>query len=135
MLIILIMFGIVLTTAIIGIICSKKCYDEAAIGSFTISTVIMGVLIVALIITLVNNGTVEADTLKLKNRYDTIYYQVSNNMYNNDNEIGKKELIDQIMEWNGDIITRKLYSKSIWLNWFYPIDYDQFELIPLEMIH
>ena len=135
MFIILIMSGIALATAIIGIICGKKCYDEAVIGSFTISTVIMVALIVALIIILVNSGTVEADTLKLQNRYDTLYYQVSNNMYNNDNEVGKKELIDQIMEWNGDIITRKLYSKSIWLNWFYPIDYDQFELIPLEMIH
>lgn len=135
MLIILIMIGIIIATVTIGVIFSRLGYDEAAITSFCISTITTVLLIVICVMILVNNGTVEADTLKLQNRYDTLYYQVSNNMYNNDNEVGKKELIDQIMEWNGDIITRKLYSKSIWLNWFYPIDYDQFKLIPIELIH
>lgn len=135
MLIILIMIGIIIATVTIGIIFSRLGYDEAAFISFCILTITTVLLIAICVMILVNNSTVEADTLILQNRYDTLYYQVSNNMYNNDNEVGKKELIDQIMEWNGDIITRKLYSKSIWLNWFYPIDYDQFKLIPIELIH
>ena len=135
MLIILIMIGIIIATVTIGVIFSRLGYDEAAITNFCISTITIVLLIVISVMILANNCTVEADTLKLQNRYDTLYYQVSNNMYNNDNEVGKKELIDQILEWNEDIITRKLYSKSIWINWFYPIDYDQFKLIPIELIH
>ena len=135
MLIILGLMAVITATVIIGIIFSRLCYDDAAIGSLCLSTVMTVFLIVLLVILIANVATVEADTLKLQNRYDTLYYQVSNGMYNNDNEVGKKELIDQIMEWNEFIITRRLYSKSIWVNWFYPVDYDQFKLIPIELVH
>ena len=55
-------------------------------------------------------------------------------MYNNVNEVGKKQLMDQVTKWNSDLVALKLQHNSFWINWFYPIDYDQFEFIPIEMI-
>ena len=49
MLIILIMFGIVLATTIIGTICDKKGYDGATVGCFISSIIAMTLLIVELI--------------------------------------------------------------------------------------
>ena len=52
-------------------------------------------------------------------------------MYDNDNEIGKKELMNQIQEWNEDLAWYKANQKDFWIGIFIPNVFDQFEFINL----
>ena len=54
-----------------------------------------------------------------------------NNLYDNDNDIGKKELMDEIREWNGDLAYRKAIQRNFWVGIYYPNIYDNLEFIPL----
>lgn len=65
-------------------------------------------------------------------RYDSLVHQVESGMYNNDNEYGKKELANQVQEWNEDLASGKALQKNFWVGIFYPNVYDEFEFIPIE---
>lgn len=65
-------------------------------------------------------------------RYDSLVHQVESGMYNNDNEYGKKELANQVQEWNEDLAKGKALQKNFWVGIFYPNVYDEFEFIPIE---
>jgi hypothetical protein len=64
--------------------------------------------------------------------YDSLVHQVESGMYNNDNEYGKKELANQVQEWNEDLAEGKALQKNFWVGIFYPNIYDEFEFIPIE---
>ena len=76
------------------------------------------------------NGYVEAN----KQRYESLVYQAENNLYDNDNDIGKKELVNQIQEWNEDLATGKSLQHDFWLGIFYPDVYDYFDFIPMDIL-
>ena len=63
--------------------------------------------------------------------YDSLVYQLENDLYNNDNDLGKKELYNQIQEWNKDLAYRKHIQNDLWNGIFYPDIYDQLEYIEL----
>lgn len=65
-------------------------------------------------------------------RYEILTYQYENNLYDNDNDLGKKELINQIQEWNEDLAWYKANQKDLWIGIFIPNVFDQFEFIDLE---
>ena len=65
--------------------------------------------------------------------YESLSYQVESNMYDNDNDIGKKELMDQVTEYNVDVQKHKALQRNFWVGIFYPDIWDQFETIPLKV--
>jgi len=79
--------------------------------------------------------SIEADTLALEQTYKDLNYQVENGMYDNENEVGKKQLADQVMEWNSDLAKNKALHHSVWVSAMYPIDYDKFDFIPIEKLN
>lgn len=62
-------------------------------------------------------------------QYRILTYQVENKMYDNDNEYGKKELMDEVKEYNAWLASHKEYQDDFWIGIFYPNIFDQFELI------
>lgn len=72
---------------------------------------------------------IDAEVAENHERYKALTYQLENNLYDNDNDIGKKQLYDEIREWNEDLAYHKSVQDDFWLGIFYPNVYDQFEFI------
>ena len=101
----------------------------------TIISVIAGVaFVVMLIVVIVNNVGVEASIEANKQRYESLIYQAENNLYENDNDLGKKELVNQIQKWNEDLARGKALQRDFWVGIFYPNIYDEFEFIPMSVL-
>lgn len=75
-----------------------------------------------------NGGYIE----KQKTRYDMLVYQYENDLYDNDNDVGKYELIRDIREWNEDLSESKKMQRDFWFGILIPNIYDQFDFIQLD---
>lgn len=84
------------------------------------------------IIAICNNIGIEGKIASCQQRYASLTYQLENNLYDNDNDLGKKELYDQIQAWNEDLAEGKAMQYDIWVGAFYPNIYDEFDFIELE---
>ena len=101
----------------------------------TIISVIAGIaFVVMLIVVIANNVGVEASIEANKQRYESLIYQAKNNLYENDNDLGKKELANQIQEWNEDLARGKALQDDFWVGIFYADIYDEFDFIPMTIL-
>lgn len=90
------------------------------------------VAIVMLVTIVVRNVNVDAYIAENQMRYDMLVYQYENNIYDNDNDLGKRDLMEDIQEWNEDLAYYREAQDDFWIGIFYPNVYDQFEFIELK---
>lgn len=67
-----------------------------------------------------------------KTEYNSLVYQYENNIYDNDNDLGNKELMNDILEWNKDLTYMQNAQDDFWIGIFFADIYDQFKIIELE---
>ena len=96
-------------------------------GSLAVAMAIT--IFICLTIMVFNYVGVDAMVAKNHERYKSLTYQLENNLYDNDNDYGKKELYDQVQEWNEDLAAYKQKQYNFWVGIFYPDVFDQFEFI------
>lgn len=124
---------------IASIIVIHKFLDEDGIlglfGIIGIITLLLSGLSSAIMITsaLINNAGARGSIGAYKERYESLMYQLENNLYDNDNDLGKKELYNQIQEWNEDLARGKVMQNDFWFGVFYPDIYDYFEFIDIDL--
>ena len=121
-----VIFVILLVIGIIGIV---ECWDEWCIAPFAIGFLGVGVSIFILICMYCS---VDGNIAKNNTRHDMLVYQYENDIYDNDNDLGKRELIKDIQNWNEDLAWYQASQDNFWLGIYIPDIYDQFEYIELK---
>lgn len=90
------------------------------------------VSIIMLVVIIVNNTNVDSYVAENQMRYEMLVYQYENDIYDNDNDLGKRELMEDIQKWNEDLAYRRKSQDDFWVGIFYPNVHDQFEFIELK---
>lgn len=128
-------FGIIFAFAVLFLILSVKLEMEFDTVSFVfemLGWILVGILAIMGIIAICNNIGIDGKMASYQQRYESLTYQLENNLYDNDNDFGKKELFDQICAWNEDLAEGKAMQHDIWVGTFYPNIYDEFNFIELK---
>lgn len=102
-------------------------------GLFVVIALISFIVsIIMLIVIIVNNTNVDAYVAENQMRYEMLVYRYEHDIYNNDNDLGKRDLMEDIQEWNEDLAYRRKAQDDFWVGIFYPNVHDQFEFIELK---
>ena len=88
------------------------------------------VLIMSIFVIIANVG-VEGKIASNEQRYESLVYQLENEIYENDNDLGKYDLYNQIREWNEDLAIGKALQDDFWVGIFYADIYDEFDFISM----
>ena len=119
---------------LIGFVVSV-CFLHITDGDETscVFTLVTGLLLtICLIILLFNYTNIDGEIAASNARYNAIVYQLENNIYDNDNDLGKRELYEDVMNWNTRLAWHKEGQDDFWIGIFIPNIYDQFEFIEFE---
>ena len=128
-------FWIFVLLAVVGIGLAFYLDDRCSDYSFlpgVIGFLSLIVSIVMLVIIIVNNSNVDAYIAENQMRYDMLVYQYENDIYDNDNDLGKRDLMEDIQDWNEDLAYYREAQDDFWVGIFHPNVYDQFEFIELK---
>ena len=108
------------------------CYE----GGFSILAVVVGfVLMIALVVVIINHANPEGKLAAYEEKYESLQYQVTNDIYDNDNDIGKKELYDEVTKWNANLAAGKCGLHNKWWSVFYQPVWDKLEPISFPQVN
>ena len=93
---------------------------------FFIISVVLGIIAVSASV-----GS-ESYLALMQEKRNALVYQLENNLYDNDNDLGKKELYSEIAEYNCDVAKGKIMQNNIWVYNLYSDVYDDLELIEFD---
>ena len=128
------LFFMFIAILVISLVIFYKTSDRYLIAGMCTSLAVLAFIAVtvSLIIMGVNYIGVDGYIARMNTRYDTLVYQYKNDIYDNDNDLGKRELMEDIQSWNEDLANRREKQDDFWVGIYIPNIYDQFEFIQLE---
>ena len=106
--------------------------EMIGIISIAVSVICAITIIVMIFVAIINNIGTAGLIASNEQRYESLVYQLENDLYDNDNDLGKKELYNQIQSWNEDLANGKQMQRDILVGMFYPNIYDDFTYIELK---
>lgn len=89
-------------------------------------------IIASVVVLAINYIGIDGYIARMNTRYETLVYQYENDIYDNDNDLGKRELMVDIQNWNEDLSSRRERQRDFWIGIYIPNIYDQFEFIELK---
>ena len=110
----------------------EKRFQDYSVPFLMIASIGFIVAIIMLIVIIVKNTNVDAYVAENQMRYEMLVYQYENDIYDNDNDLGKRDLMEDIQEWNEDLAYYRKAQDDFWVGIFHPNVYDQFEFIELK---
>ena len=99
---------------------------------FVVTVIGVVAVLTSLCVMIGNNIEADANVAGYKMRYESLVYQYENELYDNDNDVGKRELMADIEWWNSDLANRKAKQNNFWVGIYIPDIYDEFEFIELK---
>lgn len=121
---------------IIAIVCTIVWYFLEVKDMFVIPCITLSIAVICGIVALIMGIAIGVEHIGVegmvesnKQRYEILVYQLENDIYDNDNDLGKYQLYEKIQDWNEDLAYKKALQKDFWFGIFYANVYDQFELI------
>lgn len=115
--------------------CTKeKVCNGFKIALFAIAIVAAVAVFISSIVLLVTYGTAGGERVRLEAEYETLCWEVENQVYHDggDDVVGKKELYNQVREWNKNLASNQYYEKNFWIGIFYPDIYGDLKFIELK---
>ena len=106
-------------------------YDLENLG-IAISAIGIFGIIASVVVLAINYIGIDGYITRMNTRYETLVYQYENDIYDNDNDLGKRELMVDIQNWNEDLSSRRERQRDFWIGIYIPNIYDQFEFIELK---
>lgn len=106
-------------------------FDWENLG-IAISTIGIFGIIISVVVLAINYIGIDGYIARMNTRYETLVYQYENDIYDNDNDLGKRELMVDIQNWNEDLSSRRERQRDFWIGIYIPNVYDQFEFIELK---
>ena len=138
------LFWLFVIALVIGIACvalgswmySNTKYDTDWLKFTGCTIVVIAALAILIsgIVMIGSYGNADAKIAQNNKRYESLTYQLENNLYDNDNDLGKKELYNEIRKWNEDLAYYQNIQDNFWFGIFYPDVFDQFEFIDYQHI-
>lgn len=89
-------------------------------------------LVIELVVIITSHANAIGDQAAMEAERETLIYQMENETYKNDNNIGTTELFSSIAEYNGKVLKIQAGRKNPWINWLYVPYGEDLELIDLE---
>ena len=78
------------------------------------------------------NQCAASSTATYRIQYETLVYQLENGAYENVVEYSRKDLMNDICDYNSHVESGRILSKNPWIGVYYPEDWDNLPLIKLE---
>lgn len=123
------LFFVFVAMLVAGVILAYYDYENSGI----VLTILGSVCVFLSVLVMATNFIgVDGYTARMNTRYDMLTYQYENDVYDNDNDLGKRELIVDIQKWNEDLSALRERQDDFWIGIYIPNIYDQFEYIKLE---
>ena len=110
----------------------EKRFQDYSVPFLVIASIGFIAAIIMLMVIIVKNTNVDAYVAENQMRYEMLVYQYENDVYDNDNDLGKRDLMEDIQEWNEDLAYYREAQDDFWVGIFHPNVYDQFEFIELK---
>lgn len=132
----MLLFIILLLLAIGFAFLIKIADDNCWAACYALSVLVTVILMLAVVIMGIAGFCVKINTdatiARSEQVYESLVYQLENDIYENDNDLGKKELYDAIQSWNADLAEGRVMQDNVWVGMLYTNMYDQFEFIDLD---
>ena len=127
------LFFIFVAIFVIGVLAAIFIDEWSGLHIAAECVLVVGIFLITISIVIFAIRYIGADAFVAgwEKQYESLTYQLENNLYDNDNDIGKKELMDEIREWNEDLAYYKEIQRNFWVGIYHPNIYDNFEFIPL----
>lgn len=122
-------------SAIVSIISFNKFRDFwDVIGSISTALAVLFFIISAVLGVIAISASVGSESYfaSMQEKRNALVYQLENDLYDNDNDLGKKELYSEIIEYNCDVAKGKIMQDNIWVYNLYSDVYDNLELIEFD---
>ena len=115
---------------VVGIILYKV-FEFESLGEL-ITTLSGLAVIISLFLIIGEYTTMDSYLEKTREQYKAITYKIESDACRDEFGLINKEVIDEIQEWNKDIIFYQNMQDNFWLGIYYPNVFDEFETIDYE---
>lgn len=126
--------ALVALLGLVGFVMVKLDKDEGVVNF--IGSVLFGACLIGCVIMIITHGvifvSVNGNAAALQAKYDTIMFQIENNLYADEvMSVSMRDFMKEITEWNTELANNQALQDNIWVGIFYPNIYNNFNFITL----